>query len=51
MEQLFIYKLSQNVGQSDCLVASVSHRLQVPLYTHNLRHFELLLGPLAQKPY
>ncbi len=45
------YELSHGVGKMDCLIASVSHRLQIPLYTHNLKHFQPLLGPLAQRPY
>ena len=45
------YELSHGVGMMDCLIASVSHRLQIPLYTHNLKHFAPLLGELAQKPY
>jgi predicted nucleic acid-binding protein len=45
------YELSHGVGMMDCLIASVSHRLQVPLYTHNLKHFTPILGILAQKPY
>ncbi len=45
------YELSHGVGMMDCLVASVSHRLQIPLYTHNLKHFAPLLGELAYKPY
>ena len=51
IEQLVRYKLSHNVGGMDCLIASASHRLQIPLYTTNLKHFSHLLGHLAQKPY
>jgi predicted nucleic acid-binding protein len=51
MERQMRYELSHGVGMMDCLIASVSHRLQVPLYTHNLKHFTPLLGDLAQKPY
>lgn len=43
MQQLVRYKLSHNVGMMDCLIASVSYRLQVPLYTTNLKHFAPLL--------
>jgi hypothetical protein len=36
----------------DCLMASVCHRLQVPLYTHNVRDMTILLGSaLVVKPY
>jgi predicted nucleic acid-binding protein len=48
---LLKYGLSHNVGALDCLIASVSHRLQMPLYTRNLKHFTPLIGPLAQSPY
>jgi predicted nucleic acid-binding protein len=51
IQQLSRYKLSHNIGGLDCLIASASHRLQVPLYTTNLKHFIPLLGSLAQKPY
>lgn len=51
MQQLVRYKLSHNIGMMDCLIASVSYRLQVPLYTTNLKHFAPLLGVLVQKPY
>jgi predicted nucleic acid-binding protein len=39
------------IGMMDCLIASVSLCLQLPLYTRNLRHFTPLLGTLAVKPY
>ncbi len=52
MQQLFAYKLSHNIGMMDCLIASVSYRLQLPLYTHNLKHITPLLGQaIAVKPY
>lgn len=51
MQAQMVYELSHGVGMMDCLIASVSHRLQLPLYTHNLKHFSPLLGDLAQKPY
>jgi predicted nucleic acid-binding protein len=51
MQAQMRYELSHGVGMIDCLIASVNHRLQVPLYTHNLKHFAPILGPLAQKPY
>jgi predicted nucleic acid-binding protein len=46
-----IYALSHGVGMNDCLIASASIRLQLPLYTTNLKHFTPLLGSLAQRPY
>ena len=36
MQQLEHYRLSDGVGIHDCLIASVCHRLQVPIYSHNL---------------
>lgn len=49
--QLIKFRLSHNVGGVDCLIAAASYRLQIPLYTMNLKHFSPLLGSLAQKPY
>lgn len=51
MQTQMQYELSHGVGMMDCLIASVSYRLQIPLYTHNLKHFSPLLGKLAQRPY
>lgn len=45
------YKLSHNIDAFDCLIAATAFRLQVPLYTRNLKHFAPLLGGLAQEPY
>ena len=50
-QPLVRYKLSHNVGMMDCLIASVSYRLQIPLYTTNLKHFTPILGGQTQKPY
>lgn len=43
MEQLQTYRLSHGIGIMDCFIASVCHRLQVPLYTDNLKHMKVLL--------
>ena len=51
MQRLLAYKLSHSVGILDCLIAAPSYRLQLPLYTTNLKHFAPILGSLAQKPY
>lgn len=48
---LLKYGLSHKVGALDCLIASVNQRLQVPLFTRNLKHFTPLIGSLAQSPY
>lgn len=51
IEQAIRYTLSHNVGVFDCLIAAASYRLQVPLYSGNIKHFSPLLGNLVQKPY
>jgi len=43
--------LAHGVGILDTLIAAPSHRLQIPLYTRNLKHMSPLLGTLAQAPY
>lgn len=48
---LIQYNLSHNVDGYDCLIASVSQRLNLPLYNRNMKHFTPLLGSLAIKPY
>lgn len=48
---LLQHYLKLNADASDCLIAATAHRLQVPLYTRNLKHFGPLLGALAQQPY
>jgi len=45
------FGLSHGVQRSDFMIAATSHRLQIPLYTLNLKHFTPLLGALAKKPY
>ena len=49
--QLIKYRLSHNIDAFDCLIAAPAFRLQLPLYTRNLKHFTPLLGSLAQQPY
>jgi predicted nucleic acid-binding protein len=49
--QIIAFNLSHNVQIMDCLIASTSYRLQIPLYTKNLKHFRPLLGQLAVRPY
>lgn len=52
MEQLEHYRLSHGVGINDCLIASVAYRLQVPVYTHNVKDFlKMLPSSLVIKPY
>jgi predicted nucleic acid-binding protein len=51
IRQALALRLSHNVDVMDCLIAACAHRLQLPLFTTNLKHFAALLGPLAHKPY
>jgi predicted nucleic acid-binding protein len=51
MQQVERFRLSHGVSINDCLIASVAFRLQVPLYTHNLKDMTPMLGKLAVKPY
>ena len=50
-DKLVQFNLSHKIDLVDCLIASTAHRLQLPLYTRNLKHFTPLLGQLAKKPY
>lgn len=51
MLQLEQLQFTHHIGKEDCLIAAVSHRLQVPLYTHNLKDMTPMIGALAVKPY
>jgi predicted nucleic acid-binding protein len=51
MQQLEQFHLSHHIGKDDCLIASVAYRLQLPLFTHNLKDMTPLIGDLAVKPY
>ena len=52
MTQVLRYRLSHGVSFKDCLIASVCHRLQLPLYTQNVKDFVPTLGlALVIKPY
>jgi len=51
VKQLSVYGLSHGIGAFDCLIASVHPRLNVPLYTRNLKHFTPIIGKLAVNPY
>ncbi len=51
MEQFARFQFSHHIGMNDCLIASVAFRLELPLYTHNARDMQPLLGELARKPY
>ena len=49
--QLLRFRLSHNVDAFDCLIAAPSYRLQLPLYTLNMKHFVPILAKLAVQPY
>jgi predicted nucleic acid-binding protein len=51
IRQALQFRLSHNVGMMDCLIAATAHRLKVPLFTRNLKHFQPMLGGLARRPY
>jgi predicted nucleic acid-binding protein len=51
VQQLIQYNLSHNLDSIDCLIAAPAYRLQIPLYTRNLKHFRPLLGNQAIAPY
>jgi predicted nucleic acid-binding protein len=51
IQGLLKYNLSHNMRGFDGLIASVSYRLGITLYTRNLKHFRPILGNLAQNPY
>lgn len=45
------FRLSHSVGIGDALIAAAAFRLQVPLYTLNVKHFSPLPGITATRPY
>jgi len=52
MEQMVNYRLSHGIEINDCLIASVYHRLQVPIYTHNIKDItKLLPASSVGRPY
>ncbi|MEZ4681793.1 MAG: PIN domain-containing protein [Caldilineaceae bacterium] len=52
MKTMLLKRLSDGVAINDCLIAAVCHRLQLPLYTHNIKHISRLLDPaLVHQPY
>lgn len=50
-QKIIQFGLSYKIEPIDYLIAAPSHRLQIPLYTRNLKHMSPLLGTLAQAPY
>lgn len=52
MEQMRQYRLSLGIEMNDCLIASIIHRLQIPIYTHNTKDMHKLLpAELVIEPY
>lgn len=51
VQALIKTRLAYNVDVLDCLIASTAYRLNIPLYTRNLKHFKPLLGELTLNPY
>lgn len=52
MIQMEQYRLSKGVTINDCLIASVCYRLQVPIYTYNLKdYYKTLPAELVIQPY
>lgn len=45
------YWLSHRVDGNDCVIAAATERLDIPLYTRNLRYSRLLIPELAENPY
>jgi hypothetical protein len=52
MEQLGLYRLSDGVHPADVMIASVCHRIQVPIYTQNVKDMQKVLpSSLVIKPF
>lgn len=51
MRQLGRFHLSHGIHLQDVMIASVAVRLDVPLYTMNLKHYEPLPSLRAIRPY
>lgn len=51
MQKVEQMRFSHSIGMNDALIAAVAYRLQVPLYTHNLKDMTPMIGSLAVQPY
>lgn len=51
MLQLTNFHLSHGIHFQDLMIAAVSARIAVPLYTFNTKHFSPLPGINVQRPY
>lgn len=51
VRQFRAFWLSHRIGINDCLIAAVAARIQLPLYTLNIKDFAPLPDVNVQKPY
>jgi predicted nucleic acid-binding protein len=51
MEQFETYYLSHQIEVIDCLIAAMSYRLQLPIYTRNIRDYSVFGGVATVLPY
>ncbi|MBL8162510.1 MAG: PIN domain-containing protein [Anaerolineae bacterium] len=51
MQQIERLRFSNSVSMNDAMIAAVVYRLQVLLYSHNLKDMAPMIGALAVKPY
>lgn len=51
MRQLIAHCVDHGSSTRDCMIASVCHRLQLPLFTRNLRPFAPVIPSLLRQPY
>jgi hypothetical protein len=51
MEQFETYYLSHQIEVIDCLIAAMSFRLQLPIYTRNIRDYTVFSGVSTVLPY
>lgn len=49
--QLIRHNLTDNIDLTDCLIAAPSHRLNLLLYTRNMKHFTPMIPNLVNQPY
>lgn len=49
--QIVKYRLSYNVDLTDALIAAPVHRLNLPFYTRNTKHFLPMIPNLLNQPY
>ncbi len=50
-DMLSLYRHSHNVDSFDCVIAASAVRLNIPIFTRNLKHFSILAGHLVIAPY